>query len=691
MVRVFMRGPNFAPEHPKMEGEMNRRHLTIVALGLLMSTCFLSGCAQEKLEIKNPFPSRQELVQLSAQNVSAEAVEAPEVSVVDTWKLHGPLPEQIGFRPHTPKDAVEEAFYGGIGSDPGELTGSTAMHCAAREIGYFVLEHEKLPYQSLSSFIYARCGVLATGTSVRFRTRSGATDQDGVGIASAAAQSVAKGAAAATHQMDGGFWHGKKGDRVAFVTTYGRVLVDIKPTPMRAEAGEEVVLEGRVLMPKKEEIFALINRGDFGFRRCKQDPSVKMPAFRVTCPVATEDEFAYFQLMASTKTSIMASTVLQQLVWPGGELSDVYRSPATRRALAKAKLVATQKAAEERAAQASADNQASGEQASGEQASGEQASGEQASGEQASGETAEQRQVEPIPLAEATVSDSAVSDSAGYPTRFISLLNQVRREANMGPIEHAERQSAVIQSMTEQFFAAGFGQDEQVANKLAMGILAGWDVGGAIIDADLASDWSTADQPAQLLETMLESPKGRQTLMDPASSEISLGSLEREHGIGVVVASYSFVPDEHPNRRVKRVIDALSEQRQAFGSRAAKEDPKLRARARKLSKHIEAGNLGILEARDKLLEAAAERYRKPVFGYAFVGHSLDNFNFPNDMLTSKNLPVAVVVAPYTKQGHPWTMYAVILVFPKQPKANLASLDGLGESTSAKTSATIRSR
>jgi hypothetical protein len=139
------------------------------------------------------------------------------------------------------------------------------------------------------------------------------------------------------------------------------------------------------------------------------------------------------------------------------------------------------------------------------------------------------------------------------------------------------------------------------------------------------------------------------------------------------------------------VIDALSEQREAFGSRAAKEDPKLRATARKLSKHIEAGNVGILEARDDLLDAAAKRYRKPVYGYALVTHSLESIDFPNDVLTSKNLPVAVVVAPYTKKGHPWTMYAVIVVFPRQPKANIASLDGLESSTSAKNTAGRRSR
>lgn len=167
--------------------------------------------------------------------------------------------------------------------------------------------------------------------------------------------------------------------------------------------------------------------------------------------------------------------------------------------------------------------------------------------------------------------------------------------------------------------------------------------------------------------------------MDPISSQVALGVHEGEAAMSSIVASYAFVPEEHPNRRTKRVIDALDEQRKVFGSRPAKEDPKLRSVARGLAKKLQKGEAGIVEARDHLLARASTRWRKPVYGFAFVTHSLETIDFPKELLAPKNLPMSVVVAPFTRPGLPWSMYTIIVVFPRQPKANIARLEGEGAS------------
>ncbi len=164
----------------------------------------------------------------------------------------------------------------------------------------------------------------------------------GIGVASGAATAIKQRAAKTKHHVDAGFWQGKKGDQVIFVSAAGYKLVELQPASMRADEEGKVVVQGKVLLPDQEQIFGLINHGDFGYERCKADPSVQMPTFRVTCPVNGADELAYFQLMTSTKTSVMAQTVLQQLAWPKQKLAGVYRSPATRRALHKARLATKQ-------------------------------------------------------------------------------------------------------------------------------------------------------------------------------------------------------------------------------------------------------------------------------------------------------------------------------------------------------------
>lgn len=252
-----------------------------------------------------------------------------------------------------------------------------------------------------------------------------------------------------------------------------------------------------------------------------------MPAFRVTCKASTGDELAYFQLMTSTKSSVMARTVLVQLVWPERKLSKVYRSPATRRALA---------------------------------------------------------------------SPAGDISAEKYPTPFISMLNEVRGQANMEPVEHASKQSATIQSITKQYIAANREDDEETTNEIALGVMAGWDVNGDIIDADISSGWVPSRDPVQLLEAMLERPGGRRTLMDPQSSQVALGVHDGESAMSSIVALY-----------------------------------------------------------------------------AFVSHSLEKIDFSRELLAPKNLPVSVIVAPPSRKGLAWSTYAIIIVFPQQPKANIAGL------------------
>jgi hypothetical protein len=472
----------------------------------------------------------------------------------------------------------------------------------------------------------------------RYQVVTGDPAQLGEGVAKDWASKVALQAAANPIKMVAGFWRGGQGEKTVAVMVYGRQWVELKPTPMRVENGARVVLQGRLLVPNKSRVDGYINRGDFGYLRCTVDRRVEMPAFRITCPTSKADDLAYFQILAATKTSIMSDIVLEQLIWPSGKPSDTYRSPATRRALARAQAAVAKPAAT--APQAAKSDAPRADDAP---------------------------QIKPLPVAELPTGTRAKD----YAARFIALLNKVRADADLAPVTLATKQSTSIEGLTAQFFNIYRGEDPQAANQIVLGILAGWEVDGSIIDATIGGDWVSGKRPVQLLEHMLEFPAGRLALMGPDASQIALGTIERNEGTGAVVASYTFVPDIHPNRRVARVIDALSEQRKTFGSRPAEEDAQLRAAARRIGTEIRAGNLEIIEARDELMDLALKRFRKPVRGYAFVAQSLEDVDFPRIMLTSKNLRVSVVATPFNKPGYPWTMYVILVVFPDQPDSDIA--------------------
>ncbi len=628
----------------------------------------LSGCAQpEKFTVDNPFPSQDEFRQLSAESVSPEQVEPPEAEVVETWELAGPFPQHLGHRPHEATGGDEKAYYEALPSD-GRLVTSEAMHCAAREVGRFLLEHDKLPYESLDNFIMARCGVTTTASAVRYGTTTDAADDQSFEEMSAdLAEHAGEILDASEMPVDAGFWLGRKGDKVAYVSLAGQRAVAMSDTPIVPDEGGEVVLEGEVLDSEVDSISGAINRGDFGVEMCQTDPRVELPKFRVVCEALGSDEFAYFQLQTGTANNILYDRVLQQLVWPGAEPSNVYRSPATRRALAKA---AAERAAAEQSALADATDD-DAEKTETDAAKAEANADESADAMEADAASADEPDdLRPQPLATA---DENIADQT-YPEHFISLLNKVREQAGMGPLQHARRQSASIQTISGQLEVAWNERNIEASNKLVMGILAGWDVDGAVIDGDMSSEWVLSDDPAQLLEAMLESPGGRYTLMNPDAGSLALGVLSREGATKGVVASYKFVDDDHPNRRAGRVLDTLNEQRKAYGANAARETPKLRSLTRKLSDKIEAGEMDVIQARDKLLDAAVRIHNKQVYSYTMVTHSLDDLEIHRDLLTSKALPISVVVAPYQHEGYPWTMYALIFVYPQQPKANIARLD-----------------
>lgn len=636
---------------------MYRELITVTVCSLGIVACG----GQKKFEVSNPFPSQKEMAKLAAAPVDAEAVERPEVTVVDTWELAGPLPDTIGFSPYVPENPTEKTFYSSLSSEEGRVT-STAMHCAAREAGRFVLEHGSLPYASLDNFIFARCGVTTAGNSLRWRPMTNADAAGRERGASEAASWFDGYAGKLEKDVDVGFWSGSKGDETIFIVALGQRQVELEPTPMRPDAQGKLVIQGRVLDEDYDHIGAAINQGDFGYQSCTVDPRVSLPRFRVVCQAQQSDELAYFGLMIRRETSVMAESALLQLTWPAAEPSKLYRSPATRRALSKAQA---------RQAQAATAGQGAGQPAS---ADSDGQTDQQEVGAQAD----VQPDVQPAPLVEGSVADAG----ATYSERFVALLNAVRAKAGLDPVEVAPRQAAAIQSVSEQLVAAQHNGDEAYSNTAVMGIIAGWEIQGPIVDGDISISWVGSQDPAQMLEAMLERPGPRETLMAPEITKVALGVVANESSTCSIVASYDFLPDVHPNKRAKQVLDSLSEKRDMFGSRPAKEDPKLRAKARKLSRKLAAGQIGILDAHDELGEAATRRWNKSVYSYTMVSPTLEGIDWPRELLASKNLPVSVIVAPYQHEGYPWTLYAIIVVYPEQPRANVAQLftDSKGPAT-----------
>src|SRR5262249_32809559 len=129
-----------------------------------------------------------------------------------------------------------------------------------------------------------------------------------------------------------------------------------------------------------------------------------------------------------------------------------------------------------------------------------------------------------------TGADAPASDAALAPA-LLEQINAVRKEAGLSALRLSDTESRTAAQLAPYYFAALTGGLEvTIADKVALGLLAGWDVDGMVREGHFASQWTHQRSPASLVEAAIASPFGRETLLDPAISLIAIGPIAPKEG-----------------------------------------------------------------------------------------------------------------------------------------------------------------
>src|SRR5206468_13079382 len=81
-------------------------------------------------------------------------------------------------------------------------------------------------------------------------------------------------------------------------------------------------------------------------------------------------------------------------------------------------------------------------------------------------------------------------DPADADEDFVELLNAVRSQAGLAPVELDLAQSATARELAPPFFASIFGRSpEYNAEMVILGMLAGWSVDGIVQSGHFAASW----------------------------------------------------------------------------------------------------------------------------------------------------------------------------------------------------------
>jgi len=265
-----------------------------------------------------------------------------------------------------------------------------------------------------------------------------------------------------------------------------------------------------------------------------------------------------------------------------------------------------------------------------------------------------------------------VHDTASFAASAMELIHRTRAKAGLRPVVQAERQSKTVSELVEPLWlASDESSDEAIeaANEITLGLMAGWDVqGGLIEDADFILDFQGGPpDAARWLADTLEHPMGRKVLLAPDADAIALGAHmpEKPQMLAAVAVNYAF-HDAEPSlkARAEDLVERLARVRKArdLGKTTFVTDlPGVEEAVREIS----TAQTTPADAMQTVMERVSEFSGRPVRGMVWETHDLSEIEFPAELLRYGNLVLGAGVTFYRPAGGAWGQYAVIFVILDQ--------------------------
>jgi hypothetical protein len=264
----------------ELEGSMRSIGVSF-ALSLVSIACGGSGLGTPVAV----FPTKGDLEEVMSGDVKAVA---PMKTVeVPSWRIETPIPA-VGSA--YPAENAWDRLLAGYVTEKGRGKLSSELRCAALETARFYVTAGGFPDDGTRQYIAERCG--STNPALRFGSMTGEAPAD-----------VADAAIATQYEPSVREYLEKSGLRqttevalgVARAgTRVGVVFYTANPVARLSRfspliSGESVTLEG-VVSVESDFALALVNQGTTGVRSCEPDRTLKLPQFRVSCPLLATDE-----------------------------------------------------------------------------------------------------------------------------------------------------------------------------------------------------------------------------------------------------------------------------------------------------------------------------------------------------------------------------------------------------------------
>jgi hypothetical protein len=249
---------------------------------------------------------------------------------------------------------------------------------------------------------------------------------------------------------------------------------------------------------------------------------------------------------------------------------------------------------------------------------------------------------------------------------LIQEINRVRKDAGFAPVRNAEQESRTVARLAPHYFASALaGGSSPVADQVALGVYAGWEVDGLVRRGTMIStSVQGSSDAAEIVRAALAHPFGRETLLDRDVERVAVGTVAGANGtdVGALFATYALFDSYHHDDDGKTVAARLTALRAAHHALPPTMVTELNVEAQRAAKSVQDGQKTPEEALAELLQRASEKAvgRRVRAGITETS-SLDDMTFPDGMLTAPSLLFGAGVGHYRRAGHPWARFIVFYV------------------------------
>jgi len=263
------------------------------------------------------------------------------------------------------------------------------------------------------------------------------------------------------------------------------------------------------------------------------------------------------------------------------------------------------------------------------------------------------------------VGSHEVSDPATFSDILLAQVNAVRAQAGLQAVEHAEGQSVTATRLAPHYFAAQkSGSDAALRDTIAMGLYAGWEVDGVIVDGTLSSSYQIhTHDVGDWLNDALASPVARQVMMAPEADRIAIGALvsSEPDALAAMVATYGLFDDSAEEAYRAQVWQLLNDARTEAGVAAPVGVPELDDIVQDAVRTVRKKDPN--DVMSKANKKAVATLNRSSRAWCVTTSDLDQVEFSDEMLSSPELPVSIGVSYYQPDDDAWGRYFVLFILP----------------------------